>query len=94
MYTIFIMLHFNYHTKNILLYLLIFSLNNVYLTTFHKCMFFVGNYIVCAQLLSCVQPFATPGTVAVWAPLLMEFPRQEYWSVLRFPSPEKLHCKR
>ena len=49
---------------------------------------------MCAQLLSCVQRFATPGTVAGWAPLFMEFPRQEYWSGLKFPSPEKLHCKR
>ena len=31
--------------------------------------------------------FATPWTVARQAPLSMGFPRQEYWSVLPFPSP-------
>ena len=55
---------------------------------------FCRKLIVCAQLLSCVQPFATPRTVAAWAPLFMEFPRQEYCSGVRFPSPEKLHYKR
>ena len=31
--------------------------------------------------------FATLWTVACQAPLSMEFPRQEYWSGLPFPSP-------
>ena len=31
--------------------------------------------------------FVTPWTVAHQAPLSMGFPRQEYWSVLPFPSP-------
>ena len=30
--------------------------------------------------------FATPSTIAHQAPLSMEFPRQEYWRGLRFPS--------
>ena len=34
--------------------------------------------------------FATPWTVAHQAPLLMGFPRQEYWSGLPFPSPRDL----
>ena len=34
--------------------------------------------------------FATPWTVACQAPLSMGFPRQEYWSVLPFPSPRDL----
>ena len=42
------------------------------------------------------------GTIARQAPLSMEFPRQEYWSGLPFPSPghfpkpgiELLHCRR
>ena len=42
---------------------------------------------VCTQLLSHVQPFATPWTVAHQDPLPMGFPRQEYWSGLPFPSP-------
>ena len=40
--------------------------------------------------LSHVQLFATPWTVASQASLSIEFSRQEYWSGLPFPSPEKL----
>ena len=43
-----------------------------------------------AQLLSCVQLFVTPWTVAHKAPLSMGFPKQEYWSWLLFPSPGDL----
>ena len=39
------------------------------------------------KLLSRVQLFATPWTVAHQAPLSMEFSRQEYWSGLPFPFP-------
>ena len=35
--------------------------------------------------------FATPWTVARQAPLPVEFPRQEYWSGLPFPSPGDLY---
>ena len=45
---------------------------------------------VCAQSLSCVQPFATPWTVVCQAPLCMGFSRQEYWNRLPFPPPGKL----
>ena len=41
-------------------------------------------------MLSRVQLFATPWTVACQAPLSMEFSRQEYWSGLPFPSPGDL----
>ena len=34
--------------------------------------------------------FVTPWTVAHQAPLSMEFPRQEHWSGLPFPSPGNL----
>ena len=40
---------------------------------------------VCAQLLSCVQFFATSWTRACQAPLSKGFSRQEYWSELPFP---------
>ena len=39
------------------------------------------------KLLSLVQLFATPWTVAFQDPLSMGFSRQEYWSGLPFPSP-------
>ena len=39
------------------------------------------------QLLSCVQLFGTPWTVAPQAPLPMGFPKREYWSGLPFPPP-------
>ena len=41
-----------------------------------------------AQLLSCVRLFGTPWTVALQAPLSVEFPRQAYWSGLPFPFPK------
>ena len=44
----------------------------------------------CAQLISCVRLFVTPGTAARQAPLSKGFSRQEYWSGLPFPSPEDL----
>ena len=40
-----------------------------------------------AQWLSRVQLFETLWAVACQAPLSMEFPRQEYWSGLPFPTP-------
>ena len=39
------------------------------------------------KLLSRIRLFATLWTVAYQASLSMEFPRQEYWSGLPFPSP-------
>ena len=39
---------------------------------------------------SVVSDSATPWTVACWAPLSMEFSRQEYWSGMPFPSPGDL----
>ena len=41
----------------------------------------------CAQLLSHVQLFVAPWTVAHQAPLSMGFPRQKYWSGLPSPPP-------
>ena len=43
-----------------------------------------------AQLLSHVQLFAAPRTLAHQAPLSMGFSRQEYWSGLPLPTPEDL----
>ena len=41
-------------------------------------------------MLSCVQLFGTPWTVARQAPLSMGFSRQEYWSRLPFLPPGDL----
>ena len=41
-------------------------------------------------MLSHVQLFATPWTIANQAPLSMGFSRQEYWSGLPFPPPGDL----
>ena len=46
--------------------------------------------LVCAYVLSCVQLFVTPWTVAHQAPLSTEFSRQKYWSGLPFPPPGDL----
>ena len=45
--------------------------------------------LLCVQLLSSVQCFAAPWTVAHQA-LSMEFSRQEYWSGLPLPTPGDL----
>ena len=50
-------------------------------------MVYIESIVVVVKQLSSVQLFATPWTVAHWAPLSMEFPRQEYWSGLPFPPP-------
>ena len=42
------------------------------------------------KLLSHVQLFVTPWTVAHQVPLSMEFSKQEYWSGLLFPPPGDL----
>ena len=42
---------------------------------------------VSTSLLSYVQPFGTPWTVAHQAPLSVGFSRQEYWSRWPFPPP-------
>ena len=47
-------------------------------------------YITTVKLLSHVRLFATPWTVAHWAPLSMGFSRQEYWSGLPCHPPEDL----
>ena len=44
----------------------------------------------CACMLSFIQLFATPWTVAHQAPLSMEFSRQEYWSELPSATPGDL----
>ena len=41
-------------------------------------------------VLSCIQLFVTPWTVALQAPLSMEFSRQESWDRLLYPSPGNL----
>ena len=55
-----------------------------------KCAILNNISCVCAHLLSCVCFFAIPWTVAHQASLSMEFPRQEYWSELPFPTSEGL----
>ena len=55
---------------------------------------------VCVRVFSCVQLFVTPGTIALQAPLFVEFFRQEYWSGLTFfisgdhynPGIEQISC--
>ena len=42
------------------------------------------------MLLSHVQLFVTPWTIAHHVPLSMGFSRQEYWSGLPFPTPGDL----
>ena len=50
----------------------------------------ISNTVCVCVLLSHVQLFATPWTVAHQTILSVRFPRQEYWSGLPFPSPGDL----
>ena len=50
--------------------------------------YFVHAYVL--NCFSCVQLFATPGTLAHQTPLSMGFSRQEYWSGLPCPPPGSL----
>ena len=50
----------------------------------------VGACLCVCSLLSRIQVFATPQTVAHKVPLFTEFSRQENWSGLSFPSPGDL----
>ena len=43
--------------------------------------------VVVVWLLSHIQHFVTPWTIAHQVPLSMEFSRQEYWSRFPFPPP-------
>ena len=56
-------------------------------TAYHKALF-SSTLTVC--MLSCVQLFETPWTVACQALLSMGFSRQENWSGFPFPSPGDL----
>jgi len=47
-------------------------------------------WCMCMCVLSQVQLFVTPWTVACQAPLSMGFLKQEYWSGLSFPPPGDL----
>ena len=47
-------------------------------------------WFIVAVVVSRIQLFATPRTVARQAPLSMGFSREEYWSGLPFPSPGDL----
>ena len=46
----------------------------------------LNSLLMKVKLLSCVQLFATPWTVAYQAPPSVGFSRQEYWSGFPFPS--------
>ena len=46
--------------------------------------------MLCCAVLSYVQLFVTPWTVAHQAPLSIDFSGQEYWSSLAFPTPGNL----
>ena len=51
---------------------------------------YISLVCICAQLLIHIWLFVTLWTVSHQTPLSMEFPRQEYWSGLPFPTPGDL----
>ena len=50
----------------------------------------MGSHCLLRKLLSRVQVFVTPWTIAHQTPLFMGFPKKEYWSGLTFLSPVDL----
>ena len=50
----------------------------------------MGGVVFVAKSLNRDRLFATPGTSACQAPLLIGLPRQKYWSGLPFPTPGDL----
>ena len=50
----------------------------------------MGGGVFVAKSLNRDRLFATPGTSACQAPLLIGLPRQKYWSGLPFPTPGDL----
>ena len=47
-------------------------------------------YCCCCLVAKLCPAFTTPWIIVLQVPLSMGFPRQEYWSVLPFPSPGDL----
>ena len=68
-------------------YVYIYLCIYIYTHTIHICILCIDSAV---KLLSCVQIFATPWTVAYQASPSMGFSQQEYWSGLPFPSPGDL----
>ena len=61
------------------------NLNFYYTQESERVFFFFFLISKHACMLSCIQLFATPRTIAHQAPLHMKFSRQTYWSGLPFP---------
>ena len=58
---------------------------------FHDICLWLNKIEKCGGLIAKSCPtLATPWTVDCWAPLFMEFSKQEHWSGLPFPSPGDL----
>ena len=70
--------------KEGLFYLLFFFFKNISLFGY------VRSYLWCVSVLSRVQLFVTPWTIACQAPLSLGFSKQGYWSGLPFPLPRDL----
>ena len=79
----------NRHSRSILKFGFWYKEENIYI---NMCININTVYICCVvvQVLSRVQLFMTPWTVARQAPLSMGFPRQGYWSRSPFPPPGDL----
>ena len=63
----------------------------LYIHTYILCIHILYTYICMhVRMLSHVRLFVIQWTIAHQAPLSMEFPREEYWSRLPFPTPGDL----
>ena len=79
---------YRYHLSKFLVILpMLFLTRNYLLYLFISKSYLHWHKNRCARMLSHVQFFATPWTVALQSLLSMEFSRQEFWNGLPFPTP-------
>ena len=62
----------------------------MFLKIYLDCSFYLCIFVCCCLVKSCLTLCNPPWVIVHQAPLFMEFPRQEYWSGLPFPSPGNL----
>ena len=55
------------------------------------CFYVMGVSALCAQALSCIWLFGTPWAISRQVPPSVGFSKQDYWSGLPFPPPERLN---
>ena len=72
---------------------MIINCSKLMLVEYHLCVHCIRLFLQCMCVCAYAQTFlilCDPWTVACQSPLAMKFSRQEYWSLLPFPTPGNL----